>query len=159
MSSKRAEPRSIATQLVILFTLASTVMLGCGLGILYIIVVRHAFEEDNIFLLDKIEAVHADLRKPEWQKALTTELRPPRPNEHSAYWLRVLDSHGTLIAETPSMNHGFPPSVFPPPPADAEKLDPHDYRSGGRLFSLITTPHNAADGSYLIQIAQDRTAD
>ena len=61
MSSKPAEPRSIASQLVLLFTLAAAFLLSCGLGALYWIVVRHAFEEDNEVLADKVAAVRADL--------------------------------------------------------------------------------------------------
>jgi hypothetical protein len=44
MSSKPAEPRSIASQLVVRFTLAAAFLLCCGLGALYWIVVNHAFE-------------------------------------------------------------------------------------------------------------------
>ena len=48
MFSKRPEPRSIASQLILLFTLAATLLLACGLGVFYWIVVRHAFAEDNV---------------------------------------------------------------------------------------------------------------
>src|SRR5207237_6605396 len=49
-------PRSIASQLVLLFTLAAALLLFCGLGAFYLIVVRHAFEEDNEFLADRVSA-------------------------------------------------------------------------------------------------------
>ena len=45
MSSKPTEPRSIASQLVLLFTAASAVLLCCGLGVLYWIAISHAVEE------------------------------------------------------------------------------------------------------------------
>src|SRR5437870_3806981 len=64
MSSRPAEPRSIASQLVLLFTLAAAFLLSCGLGALYWIVVQHAFEEDNEVLADKVAAVRADLSAP-----------------------------------------------------------------------------------------------
>ena len=47
MSSKRTEPRSIASQLVLLFTPAAALLLCCALGVLYWIVVRHGLEEDR----------------------------------------------------------------------------------------------------------------
>src|SRR2546430_1668 len=57
MPSRRTEPRSIATQLVLLFTLCAALLLSCSLGVFYWIVVRHAFEEDNAVLADKLGAV------------------------------------------------------------------------------------------------------
>ncbi len=54
----RNKPRSIAFQLILLFTLAAALLLASGLGIFYSIVVRHASAEDNAAAL---------LRKPwEW---------------------------------------------------------------------------------------------
>ena len=63
MSSRRTEPRSIASQLVLRFTIAAALLLFCGLGVLYLIVVRHAFEEDNAFFADRLSAFRADLKK------------------------------------------------------------------------------------------------
>ena len=62
MSSLKT-PRSIAFQLILLFTLAAALLLACGLGIFYSIVVRHAFAEDNAVLADKMFALSADLRE------------------------------------------------------------------------------------------------
>src|SRR5438046_1321985 len=69
MFSRRTEPRSIASQLVVLFTLAAALLLCCGLGAFYAILVRHASEEDNLFLKDKLLALHADLSTANWNKA------------------------------------------------------------------------------------------
>jgi hypothetical protein len=61
MSSKSTEPRSIASQLVFLFAPAAAFLLCCGLGVLYWIVVRHAYAEDRAFLSDKVLAIRTDL--------------------------------------------------------------------------------------------------
>ena len=45
-----------------LFVVAATLLLSCGLGVFYWIVVRHAFEEDSAVLADKVLAVSADLK-------------------------------------------------------------------------------------------------
>ena len=63
MFSKRTEPRSIASQLILLFIVATAILLASGLGIFYAIVVRHAFAEDNAILADKISALRSDLRE------------------------------------------------------------------------------------------------
>ena len=61
MPSSPTKARSIASQLVLLFTAAAALLLCCGLGILYVIVVQHAFEEDDEALADKLFSVRADL--------------------------------------------------------------------------------------------------
>ncbi len=59
----RNKPRSIAFQLILLFTLAAALLLAFGLGIFYSIVVRHASAEDNAVLADKLSAISTDLRE------------------------------------------------------------------------------------------------
>src|SRR3954447_24414961 len=101
MSSKAAEPRSITSQLVVLFTLAAAFLLSCGLGALYWIVVRHAFEEDNEVLADKVAGVRADLNAPGGISVVTEQLKNVRAGERAAYWVRVLDPANHVLAETP----------------------------------------------------------
>jgi hypothetical protein len=84
MSSSPAEPRSIASQLVLLFTLAAAFLLCCGLGALYWIVVRHAFEEDNEVLADKVAAVRADLAAAAGLQVVAWELKNIRPGDRGA---------------------------------------------------------------------------
>src|SRR5437660_5269065 len=103
MFSKRPEPRSIASQLILLFTLAATVLIACGLGVFYWIVVRHAFAEDNAVLADKVSALSADFNEG-GQKLFGEELKARHAGEHAPYWIRVLDSEGRTVAETPGMN-------------------------------------------------------
>jgi two-component system heavy metal sensor histidine kinase CusS len=153
MSSRPAEPRSIASQLVLLFTLAAAFLLSCGLGALYWIVVRHAFEEDNEVLADKVAAVRADLSAPGGINVVTEELKNIRPGERAAYWVRVVDSTNRILAETPGMSAVLPVSVF------TTKKRPTDFHADGRLFSLLTAKHQIGRSSLKIQVAQDRSAD
>src|ERR1700730_13772936 len=113
MSLKPAEPRSIASQLVILFTLAAPFLLCCGLGALYWIVVNHAFEEDNEVLADKVAAVRADLSTVGGVNVVTEGLKSVRAGERVAYWVRVLDASDRTLAETPGMSALLPTTVFP----------------------------------------------
>jgi len=152
MSSKPAEPRSIASQLVLLFTLAAAFLLSCGLGALYWIVVLHAFEEDNEVLADKVAAVRADLNAPGGIDVVAAQLKNVRAGERAAYWVRVLGSNKQLLAETPGMSTVLPASVFT---AKRRK----DFHADGRLFSLVTSEHQTATDRFQIQVAQDRTAD
>lgn len=160
MSSKPAEPRSIASQLVLLFTPAAALLLCCGLGILYWIVVRHAFEEDRVVLDDKVFAVRADLRSGGGPRLLNEELKTLHGGERAAYWVRVLDPAGRTVAETPGMTRWLPPELFARRVDDgAADPEPVDYRTNRRLFSLVTASEEVGGVRYEIQVAQDRSED
>ena len=77
MFSKLAEPRSITSQLVIYFTLAAALLLCCGLGVLYLIFVRHAIEEDKAVLADKVSVLRADLNRTGDLQRLTDDFDQP----------------------------------------------------------------------------------
>jgi len=159
MSSKRTKPRSIAAKLVLLFTLAATLLLSCGLGVFYWIVVRHAFAEDNAVLADKISAVSADFnaRGPE---LFGEELKARRAGDHATYWIRLLDSQGSTTAETPGMNQLLPPEFFPTRQKSVSVFrGPKDYRRGAKLFSLVAVNEESGGQTYTIQVAQDRSSD
>lgn len=160
MFSKPAEPRSIASQLVIPFTLAAAFLLCCGLGVLYWIFVRHAFEEDNAVLADKISALRADLNKAGDPKALNEELKILHGGERAAYWVRFINPGGVTVAETPGMDALLPASTFPRTQTSSPSFyRPMDYRAGGKLYSLVATTEQAAGQVYTIQVAQDRSSD
>jgi len=171
MTAQASKPRSIASQLILFFTLATALLLACGLGTFYSLVVRHAFAEDNAVLADKISALSADLNE-NGPSVLAEELNARRVAEHPAYWIRILDSQGRTYAETPGMDRSLPPEIFPPPrrgiglqplspngsgaPRDAESSA---YRAGEKLFSLVTLNEESSGQRYTIQVALDRSSD
>lgn len=159
MSSKPTEPRSIATQLVILFTPAAVLLLGCGLGVLYWIVVRHALAEDRVVLADKVLGIRADLRSAAGPGLVRQELKALQ-GTRTSYWVRLLDGSGGVIAETAGMGRLLPVGLFPPgnPTASAE-MPMKDYQTGAKLFSLVSMHAEEGGQSYLIQVAQDRSVD
>ena len=159
MFSKRTDPRSIASQLIVLFTLAATLLLSCGLGVFYWIVVRHAFAEDNAILADKISALSADFNE-SGPKIFGQELKAYHAGERAPYWIRVLDSEGRTVTETPGMDRLLASGVFPPAQRSISSVrSRRDYRAGARLFSLIAVNEEAAGRTYTIQVAQDRSSD
>src|SRR6266498_4795676 len=112
MFSKRTEPLSIATQLVLLFTLCAALLLSCGVGILYWVVVRHSVVEDNIILADKADALEAALQSGGLD-TLGAEINETHGSEY-AFLVRVLDSNRTTVKETSGMEKLLPANVFPP---------------------------------------------
>ena len=159
MSSKPVEPRSIASQLVILFTLAATFLLCCGLGASYWIFVRHALEEDNAVLADKILALRSDLNRA-GPKALNEELKVLHGGERAAYWVRVIDAAGVTVAETPGMSALLPAGVFPATAAPSSTVfGPTSFRTDGKLYSMVAAVDESDGRLYTIQVAQDRSGD
>ena len=160
MSSNRAEPRSIATQLVLLFTLCAALLLSCGLGVFYWIVVRHAFEEDNAVLADKVAAIRNDLKQADGINTIERELKNRRAGEPAVYWVRLIDPTGNVVVETPQMSDLLPPSLFPPTEAPNSSLSSiKNYQVDAKLFSLVATNENIGNRPYVLQVAQDRSAD
>jgi two-component system heavy metal sensor histidine kinase CusS len=159
MSTNSPEPRSIAAKLVLLFTLTATLLLSCGLGVFYWMVVRHAFAEDNAVLLDKIAGLNADFEE-SGPGNFGKELRVRREGEHTPYWIRMIDPEGRIASETPGMDRLIPRDVFPPAAGPTSSIDkPKDYCTGAKLFSLVALNTKAGGQSYLIQVAQDRSSD
>ena len=159
MTGRAIKPRSIAFQLIILFTLAATLLLACGLGVFYSIVVRHALAEDNAVLADKVFALSADLRENE-PEAFAGELRAHPAGGHIPYSIRMLDSQGRIVAETPGMDRLIPTEVFPTAREPGEALrDRHDYRIAAKLFSLVAFNEHFNGQTYTLQMAQDRSSD
>jgi two-component system heavy metal sensor histidine kinase CusS len=153
------KPRSIAFQLILLFTLAAAFLLACGLGIFYSIVVRHAFAEDNAVLADKMFALSADLRE-NGPEILAEEVTAHRAGQHTPYWIRILDSQGRAIAETPQMDRLIPTQIFPVGRESTEALRTRkDYRGAGKLFSLVAFNEHPSGKVYTLQLAQDRSSD
>jgi two-component system heavy metal sensor histidine kinase CusS len=159
MSSKRTKPRPIASQLVLFFTLAAAVLLCCGLGVFYWIVVRHAFAEDNAVLADKVSALSADFNEG-GPTIFGQELKARHAGNHAPYWVRLLDSEGRTITEMPGMDRILPSEAFPFAQSTTSPLrSPKDYRIAGKLFSLVTTNEKSGGKTYAIQVAQDRSSD
>jgi two-component system, OmpR family, heavy metal sensor histidine kinase CusS len=158
MFSNPSEPRSIATELVLLFTLAAAILLGSALGGFYWLVVRHAFAEDNAVLRDKMRALQAELRESDGLKTIGQELKSRRVGEPAAYWVRVLEPDSRIAVETPRMGELLPITVFSAATSSAS-LVPKDYRTEQRLFSLIAANESVDGRLYTIQVAQDRSED
>jgi two-component system heavy metal sensor histidine kinase CusS len=153
------KPRSIAFQLILLFTLAAALLLVCGVGIFYSIVVRHALAEDNAVLADKIFALRTDLRE-NGPEAFATELRSHRAGERMPYWIRMLDSQHRTVAETPGMARLIPTQTFPVAQEPVLALgNRSDYRTAAKLFSLVAFNENSNGQIYTLQMAQDRSSD
>jgi len=159
MTAHASKPRSIASQLILLFTLATSLLLACGLGAFYWLAVRHAFAEDNAILADKISALRSDLRE-SGPNAFAEELKSRRAGEHPTYWIRMLDPQGRTYAETPGMDRSLPPEIFPLAQQSSLAVGGRkDYHRWPKLFSLTAFNEVSGGQTYAVQLAQDRSSD
>jgi two-component system, OmpR family, heavy metal sensor histidine kinase CusS len=159
MKHQAARPRSIAFQLILLFTLAAALLLASGLGIFYSIVVRHAFAEDNAVLADKMSGVSKDLRE-NGPQVFAEELADVRAGEHTPYWIRIIDSNGGTVAQRPGMDRLIPTQTFPTAQELSDALrNRTDYRSAAKQFSLAAFNERFNGQTYTLQVAQDRSSD
>jgi two-component system heavy metal sensor histidine kinase CusS len=158
MFSKRPEPRSIASQLILLFTLAAALLLACGLGVFYWVVVRHAFAEDNVVLADKVDTLQTSFEQRGGLAAVAAEINAAGGRQRTPFLVRVLDPTGTIIGQTTGMEMLLPPNIFPPV-ASREIAAPTEHRVAGKLFALTTRRALAGDEQFTIQVAQDRSSD
>src|SRR5262249_36406158 len=105
-------PWSIVFRLAALFTFAAATMLLCAMGAAYLVVVRHVDHDNDRYLIDKLAAIRADVAANPDSKPLNRELSILRAAD-KAYAVRVLDSSGNVIAESPKMHSFLPVQVFP----------------------------------------------
>ncbi len=125
----------------------------------YSIVVRHAFAEDNAVLADKMSALSADLRE-NGPEVFGEEVTAHRAGQHTPYWIRILDSQGRAVAQTPEMDRLIPTQFFPVAREPVEAIRTRkDYRTAGKLFSLVSFNEHPGDQTYTLQVAQDRSSD
>src|SRR5438045_4588595 len=152
--------QSIASRLIGLDTIAATVVLSCGIGILYWIVVRHIFAEDNVFLRDKLAAVREDLYEASGLQVFNEQLKMSRSGEET-YWIRVYGPTGRTIASTPKMDEVLPEKAFPSAAAPSLATPKAtEYRNAsGRSFLLIAVTEMLNGQPYVVQIAQDCSDD
>jgi len=158
MFSKRPEPRSIASQLILLFTLAAALLLACGLGVFYWIVVRHAFAEDNAVLADKVDGLQTSFEQRGGLAAVAAEIDAAGSRQRAPFMVRVLDPAGAAIGQTTGMETLLPANIFPPV-ASRETAAPSEHRVDGKLFALTTRHAHAGGQQFTIQVAQDRSSD
>ncbi|HEV2096720.1 MAG TPA: heavy metal sensor histidine kinase [Chthoniobacterales bacterium] len=153
MSSDLTKPRSISSQLVFLFALSAALLLASGLGVFYFLVVRHAMEEDDEVLTDKLFALRTDVERDARVDALNQEFATLSTHERAMFWMRVINPAGQTVAETPGMDAILPASLF------LGSRSARGFRKDGRLFALRESEASDRTQNYTIQMAQDRTAD
>ncbi|MEP7072184.1 MAG: heavy metal sensor histidine kinase [Verrucomicrobiota bacterium] len=159
MSAARIDRRSIATRLVFLFTLAAALLLSSGLGFFYWLVVRHAYQEDNNVLADKVAGLRSELRRMESDRGIFLQMATLDANNSAPFFVRVLGSAGETRAETSGMSQMLEKTAFPAPEQSWPGGEMREHRSGNKFFSLVSFAQRVGPERYTVQVAQDRSED
>ena len=157
---ERSRPWSIVFRLALLFTFAAATMLLCAMGAAYLVVVRHVETDNDRYLTDKLAAMRADIIADPGPKVLNRELSIIRAADKT-YAVRVLDSSGKVIAESPKMRLLLPIEVFP------KTLSLHGQRPQVTIyrarnhhdFALLTATADIGKQHLILHLAQERTHD
>jgi two-component system heavy metal sensor histidine kinase CusS len=133
------------------------------MSILYVVVVQHINNADNLFLADTIRAVQADLPgKRSVSNQLLDDEVPPGTTD---YFVRVLDKAAKrVIAEQPEIGDRIPPSMFPEALAeDRVPTEGIEYKTPSGHWFLLMSASAVLDSNspmpVVIQAAQDRSDD
>jgi two-component system heavy metal sensor histidine kinase CusS len=159
----KSKPWSLAARLTAWYALSAFALVLVTSGCLYWALVQNLDREDEQELRDPVRALRAVLRAgpadpvairqaAEWGWAA-------RPS--GLVHVRILDTRGSTVAETPGMTDLLPPSAFPPPAAvDVEPTNEVDYRAEGRPFRLIAAEARVGSGdgpTFVVQTAIDQS--
>ena len=103
---------SIALRLVLLFTVGAALLLLMAMAAAYWTVIQHVLHDNDRYITEKLTAIRADIAADADPKSLNRELMIIRAADKT-YAVRVLDSAGHVVAETPRMHETLPIEVFP----------------------------------------------
>jgi hypothetical protein len=112
LPARRRRSWSIALRLVLLFTVAAALLLLLAMGAAYWTVVQHVVHDNDRYIPETLAAIRADIAVDAGPQSLSRELEIIRAADRT-YAVRVLDSAGHVVAESPRMGETLPINVFP----------------------------------------------
>ncbi len=156
----RQRSQSIALRLVLLFTVGAALLLLVAMAAAYWTVTQHVLHDNDRYITEKLAAIRADIAADAGPESLKRELMIVRTADKT-YAVRVLDSAGHVVAETPRMHQTLPIEVFPTViSAKGARPVTLTYRTrNGKTFALVTAASEVGDQRLTVQLAQNRTRD
>jgi two-component system heavy metal sensor histidine kinase CusS len=162
LTGPSAEPRtwSITIRLVLFFTVAAAVLLLFAMAASYWIVIQHVDHDNDRYLTDKLAAIQADMAEDSSPESFNRELKTIRASD-KVYAVRVVDSAGRVVAESPGMRQILPIEVFPKALSLAGRRPTTEiyYSRDHKTFALLTAVADLDHQRLTLQLAQERTHD
>jgi two-component system heavy metal sensor histidine kinase CusS len=153
-------PWSIVFRLALLFTFAAAAMLLLAMAAAYWVVVQHIDHANDRYMTDKLAAIRADIVLDAGPQSFNRELNIVRSAD-KPYKLRILDTAGRVVAESPKMSRVLPVEVFPKALSlGGQRPVTAIYHARNRkTFALVTSAADLGKQHLTVQLAQDRTRD
>lgn len=151
---------SITFRLVLLFTIAAAGLVLFAMAASYSIVIQHVDHDNDRYLTDKLAALQADMAEDSGPESLNRELNTIRVAD-KVYAVRVLDSAGRVVAESPKMQRALPIEIFPKElslPGQRPATEIYHARNR-KTFALVTAEADLGGQRLTMQLAQERTHD
>ena len=159
-SPARSRSWSITLRLVLLFTVAAALLLLLAMAAAYWTVVQHVVHDNDRYITEKLAAIRADIAADAGPQSLRRELEIIRAADRT-YTVRVLDSSGHVVAESPGMGQSLPIDIFPTTiSVRGERPVTVIYQARNRkFFGLVTAVCEVGKQRLTLQLAQERTHD
>src|SRR5262249_22627258 len=149
---------SIAFQLVLLFTIGAAGLVLLVVLADYLVVIQHVNHDNDRYLTDKLAAIQADMAADSGPQSLSQELKIIHVAD-KAYAVRVLDSAGNIVAESPEMPRVLPVEVFPKTLSiPGQRPVTETYHAANRkTFALVTAMADFGSQRLILQLPQAPT--
>jgi two-component system, OmpR family, heavy metal sensor histidine kinase CusS len=153
-------PWSIAVRFIVLFTITAGGFVVFAMLASYWFATQHLSHDNDRYLTDKLAAIQADMAADSGPQSLSEELKIIHLAD-KVYAVRVLDSTGSVVAESPEMSEVLPIEVFPKALSiPGQRPVPVTYHAANRkTFSLVTATADFGSQHLTLQLAQERTPD
>lgn len=156
----RVRSWSITLRLVLLFTVAAAFLLVLAMGAAYWTVVQHVVHDNDRYITEKLAALQADIAADAGAESLSRELKIIRAADKT-YAVRVIDSAGQVVAESPRMSVLLPIEAFP---TDLSRRGERPVTTtwqtrNHKTFALVTAVADVGGHRLTLQLAQNRTHD
>lgn len=157
-----ASPRawSIIFRLVLLFTIGAAGLVLFTMFASYWAAIQHLNQDNDRYLTDKLAAIQADMAADSGPQSLSQELKIIHVAD-KVYAVRVLDSAGNIVAESPEMPQVLPVEIFPKTLSiPGHRPLPETYHTANhKTFALVTAVADLGNQRLTLQLAQERTRD
>lgn len=152
---------SLAARLTVLYTGATFALLTAGCGFLLWVTEDHLDREDAAFLSDKVRSLRARMADPMQPIGrLEAQIRDrPSADRLPRYTVRLADTRGAVIAETPGMSAELPGTLFPDAKPASGAASVRTRVQGNWLLAAWKEPPYPEGRGWIVQIALDRTGD
>ena len=157
----RRRPWSVATRLTIWYATSTFSLIAVATGLLYWVLIRNLDRADDRLLADKARVIGAMLlNRPSDDAAIRQEVEEAwKARQDTQVYVRVLDAHGDITAETPGMREVLPVDAFAAPvadPGEGRDVRPDDDRTF-RVLAVRAIRDNSREAPSVVQVGTDRS--